>query len=51
LKQILLFIHGAGGNSKIWERQIKFFGNAITIDLPGHGVGEGKKLLRSMLKK
>jgi len=47
----LLFIHGAGGNSKIWERQIKFFGNAIAIDLPGHGVGEGKKTIEEYVEE
>ncbi len=44
-KSILLFIHGAGGNHKIWENQTKFFINALAIDLPGHGVGEGKKII------
>lgn len=44
-KPILLFIHGAGGNRKLWENQTKFFSNAIAIDLPGHGAGAGKKTI------
>jgi len=45
MKSILLFIHGAGGSHKVWEYQIKFFRSAIAIDLPGHGVGEGKRTI------
>jgi len=45
MKQILLFIHGAGGNHEIWEYQMKFFSDAIAIDLPGHGVGVGKRTI------
>lgn len=36
----LLFIHGAGGNGKIWEEQAAFFKGKHSIfrlDLPGHG--------------
>jgi pimeloyl-ACP methyl ester carboxylesterase len=36
----LLFIHGAGGNGEIWERQAEFFKgkhSAFRLDLPGHG--------------
>lgn len=39
----LLFIHGAGGNHKILENQTKSFSGTLAIDLPGHGVGVGKK--------
>jgi pimeloyl-ACP methyl ester carboxylesterase len=42
LEQTLLFIHGAGGNHKLWENQLEFFTRAIAIDLPGHCVGVGK---------
>jgi pimeloyl-ACP methyl ester carboxylesterase len=36
----LLFIHGAGGNGEIWERQVEFFKgkhSVFRLDLPGHG--------------
>lgn len=36
----LLFIHGAGENGEIWERQAGFFEgrhSAFRLDLPGHG--------------
>ncbi|MCH2233363.1 MAG: alpha/beta fold hydrolase [Crocinitomicaceae bacterium] len=36
----LLLIHGAGGSTRTWKRQIDDFGkdyNLLVIDLPGHG--------------
>jgi len=36
----LLFVHGAGGNGEIWERQAAFFKGKhsfFRLDLPGHG--------------
>ena len=36
----LTFIHGAGGSSSIWHKQIRFFSkffNLLLIDLRGHG--------------
>src|SRR2546425_615524 len=34
----LVFIHGSGANSRIWQLQVEHFGdNAFPIDLPGHG--------------
>lgn len=36
----LLFVHGAGGNGEIWERQAEFFRgkhSVFRLDLPGHG--------------
>jgi pimeloyl-ACP methyl ester carboxylesterase len=39
----LLFIHGAGGNHRIWENQTRYFSNAIAIDLPGHYSGDGRR--------
>jgi pimeloyl-ACP methyl ester carboxylesterase len=39
----LLFIHGAGGNHRIWENQTRYFSNAIAIDLPGHDSGDGRR--------
>ncbi|MDY6854257.1 MAG: alpha/beta hydrolase [Thermodesulfobacteriota bacterium] len=43
-KKNLIFIHGAGGNSKIWEFQLHYFKdeyNPILIELPGHGESKG----------
>ena len=37
---ILAFIHGAGGDHTVWEKQIEFFSPLIPVvcpDLPGHG--------------
>lgn len=50
MKPILLFIHGAGGTSKVWENQTKFFSNAVAIDLPGHFAGEGKKTIEEYVE-
>ena len=38
--QWVTFVHGAGGSSSIWYRQIKEFKkhfNVILLDLRGHG--------------
>jgi len=45
----ILFIHGAGGSSALWENQIdslKTHLNTIAIDLPGHGKSSGPGLDR-----
>ena len=47
-KEVLLFIHGAGGGQFTWSYQKSFFDkefNPIIIELPGHGEsgGEGEK--------
>lgn len=38
---ILFFVHGVGGSSRIWVKQLEFFGSlgfeAIAVDLVGHG--------------
>ena len=42
----LVFIHGFGGSTKTWKRQIQFFSkrfNLLLIDLPGHGESVKKK--------
>tara|TARA_B110000459_G_scaffold160549_1_gene176344 strand:+ start:201 stop:974 length:774 start_codon:yes stop_codon:yes gene_type:complete len=42
--QWVTFIHGAGGSSKIWFKQIKAFTanyNVLLIDLRGHGESKG----------
>jgi pimeloyl-ACP methyl ester carboxylesterase len=44
-KEILLFIHGAGGGLFTWSYQKSFFSkefNPIMIELPGHGDSGGK---------
>ncbi len=44
---LLIFIHGAGGDSLIYQSQLKFFNkkyNAIAIDLPAHGASELSQL-------
>jgi len=46
----LLFIHGAGGNHEIWENQIKYFSNAIAIDLPGHDSGDGRRTIEEYVE-
>ena len=40
----IIFIHGAGGSSAIWFKQIRFFSkyfNLLLIDLRGHGASQG----------
>jgi len=46
----LVMIHGAGGRSRIWKKQIRplnDFMNTLALDLPGHGktLGRGKSLV------
>ncbi|MDH7499029.1 MAG: alpha/beta hydrolase [candidate division NC10 bacterium] len=41
----LVFIHGAGGSSNVWLRQLQAFEEdffVLAIDLPGHGDSEGE---------
>ena len=33
----IVFVHGAGMNSSLWQYQTKFFDGAIAVNLPGHG--------------
>ena len=36
----LILLHGSGGDSSVWEKQIGGFGHNVTViapDLPGHG--------------
>jgi pimeloyl-ACP methyl ester carboxylesterase len=47
LKHILLFIHGAGGNSLTWSGQVGYsFGNSRLLipELPCHGASKGESL-------
>jgi pimeloyl-ACP methyl ester carboxylesterase len=44
-REVVLFIHGAGGGQYTWSYQKGFFEkrfNPIIIELPGHGESEGK---------
>ncbi|MEM2256281.1 MAG: alpha/beta hydrolase [Candidatus Bathyarchaeia archaeon] len=50
MNSTILFIHGAGGNHKIWENQTKYFSNSIAIDLPGHYRGNGRKTIEDYVK-
>jgi len=48
-KPTLMFIHGSGGSSALWENQVdalKTQVNTIAIDLPGHGKSSGPGLDR-----
>jgi pimeloyl-ACP methyl ester carboxylesterase len=47
-KPTLVFIHGSGGSSALWEKQIESIkeANTIAIDLPGHGRSGGKGMDR-----
>lgn len=43
----LLFVHGAGGSTRTWKRQIQQLGaqyNLLVVDLPGHGKNKGRDL-------
>lgn len=43
----LLFVHGAGGSTRTWKRQITQLGahyNLLVIDLPGHGQNKDRQL-------
>ena len=48
-KPTLVFIHGSGGSSALWEKQVdelKAHVNTIALDLPGHGRSSGPGLGR-----
>jgi pimeloyl-ACP methyl ester carboxylesterase len=43
-KPTLVFIHGSGGSSILWDNQVKALGdaaNVVALDLPGHGKSPG----------
>ena len=43
----LLLVHGAGGSTRTWKRQIKDLGasyNLLVIELPGHGNNKDRDL-------
>jgi pimeloyl-ACP methyl ester carboxylesterase len=46
-KSTLLFIHGSGGSSIMWTKQVeglKDSANTVAIDLPGHGRSRGPSM-------
>lgn len=44
-QKTLLLIHGAGGSSQSWQKQLSGLqGHLIAVDLPEHGESEGKAL-------
>lgn len=48
-KPTIVFIHGSGGSSALWEKQIdslSAFVNTVAVDLPGHGKSGGTGLER-----
>jgi len=45
-KEWTIFIHGAGGSSKVWFKQIRAFSenfNVLMLDLRGHGKSKNIK--------
>jgi pimeloyl-ACP methyl ester carboxylesterase len=51
-KEWVTFVHGAGGSSSIWFRQIKEFKkyfNVILLDLRGHG--KSKNFFKNVFEK
>jgi pimeloyl-ACP methyl ester carboxylesterase len=41
---VLILLHGSGGDSSVWEKQIDGFGREVAViapDLPGHGQSDG----------
>ena len=43
-----LLLHGAGMDASVWQMQTRYLANrgvnVLAIDLPGHGLSEGKSL-------
>ncbi len=51
--QWVTFVHGAGGSSSIWFKQLRFFShhfNVLVLDLRGHGDSKNTKLLSDISK-
>ena len=45
----VVFVHGIGGSTKTWNRQIEDFSqrfNLLLLDLPGHGLNSDKIISR-----
>ena len=47
-KETVVFVHGAGQDHTIWVLPVRYFvrhgRNALSVDLPGHGLSEGPPL-------
>jgi len=39
LSMSLIFLHGSGCSSIVWEQQLSFFNNGLALNLPGHPDG------------
>ncbi len=51
-KDWVVFVHGAGGSSSIWFKQIKAYKqhfNLLLLDLRGHG--KSNSMFKDMIKK
>ena len=49
-KEWCVFIHGAGGSSSIWHKQVKAYSenfNLLLIDLRGHGNSKDLKTFKN----
>ncbi|MGH7859042.1 MAG: alpha/beta fold hydrolase [Candidatus Binatia bacterium] len=47
----LVFLHGAGSNGAVWQRQLRHFSakhSPIALDYPGHGRSSGTEALESV---
>lgn len=43
--KVLIFLHGAGGNHRIWEKNLSALSQShspMALDLPGHGLSKGQ---------
>ena len=50
----VVFIHGIGGSTKTWEKQIDAFSekyNLLLLDLPGHGANADNVIKRVSPRK
>lgn len=46
-KEWIVLVHGAGGSTRTWKRQIEQLGaeyNLVVVDLPGHGSNAGRDM-------
>lgn len=53
-KDWVVFIHGAGGSSSIWYRQVKTYSeefNVLLVDLRGHGKSKEMSTMKTYYKK
>jgi len=53
-KDWVVFIHGAGGSSSIWFRQVKTYSeefNVLLVDLRGHGKSKEMSTMKKYYKE